>query len=202
LERHFLGIPNLWIVALNRRIHPREVYSAVYEHITHPVLVVENKVLYTRTLNSSPIPGFLIEASDERFPTLRVSPRDGLSPEVTVVCYGGVLDEVEQAVELAFDEDEIVCEILCPTLVHPVNIAPIVDSLRKSGRLLVVEEGGTVAAWGSEIAARVLESRVRPLAVRRMGCDGVIPSCLEAEMSLLPNVTGILGAIRELRHGS
>jgi len=201
LERHFLGVPNLSLVAPNRRVHPKELYGPILKQMGHPVIVIENKVLYTHTLKTSEIHGFSIETSDELFPTLRISPGEEISPDVTVVCYGGMLDEVEQAVDVLLDENDIVCEVICPTLISPLNSRPIIDSVRRSGRLLVVEEGGATAGWGSEVVATVTENGVLPSWFRRIGCDSIIPCCAQAEKHVLPDVNDIVKAIREMQHG-
>jgi 2-oxoisovalerate dehydrogenase E1 component len=198
LERHFLGIPNLSIVALNRRVSPRELYAAVHRIATHPVLVIENKVLYTRPLASDGIAGFECQQSDEALPTLRITPRGGVAPDVTIACYGGMLDEAETALGQALDELELVGEVLCPTRIHPLNIEPFVESVTRTGRLLIVEEGGSFAAWGSEIAARLAERGVALQWFRRLGCDGTIPCSSAAERSALPSADDMIVLLREL----
>ncbi len=198
LERHFLGIPNLWIVALNRRVPPEDVYESIHKHATNPVLVIENKVLYTQTFHANTIAGFEIERSDEQFPTIRVTPQAGMTPDVTIACYGGMLDEVEQALELALDNEDVICEIICPTRIQPMNIEPFLDSVRTSRRLLIIEEGGSVAAWGSEVASRILEAGITLKWFRRVGCDTILPCSLEAEMNSLPTANDIARMLKEV----
>jgi 2-oxoisovalerate dehydrogenase E1 component len=196
LEKFFLGIPDLNILAMNDRIHP-SVLLAGLNGVATPTLLIENKVVYTRGLNDRRLPGFHIQLSNEVFPTLRVTP-EGVDPSVTVVCYGGLLEEVEKAIGLAFDQDEILCEVICPTQIQPLNLAPIAESVAKTGRLVVVEEGPSIAGFGSEVCARLAESGVRVDQFVRLGTNTVIPCSLEAELNLLPGTTSILEAIRRV----
>lgn len=198
IEKHFLGIPDLRVVALNSRLSPEIVYEALAGDGAGPTLVIENKILYTRFLDTEEAPGFAVLFSEGNFPTVRIAPR-GRNPDVTVFCYGGTLEDVQKAVWKAFDQDEIACEILCPTLIHPLDPLPILASVRKSGRILCVEEGPTFAALGSELIAKLTEAGAPLHACRRLGFDGLIPSCGPLELSQLPNPDSILASIREVR---
>ena len=197
IEKHFLGIPDLDVLALNVRVSPKLVYERLFASVSRPTLVVENKILYTRFLHTDEISGFSVWISDEVFPTVRISPVAG-TPDVTIVCYGGTLEDVEQAIQLAFDDEEILCEVICPTQIHPLNINPIVESARVTGRLLTVEEGPRFAALGSEIVAQVTENGVRLKSVTRIGHDAVIPSSLPRELELLPSPENIVAAIEQM----
>ena len=119
----------------------------------------------------------------------------GEGPDVTVACYGGTLEEVEEAILAAFDEHEVLCEVVCPTQINPINIAPIADSVRQTGRLVTVEEGSRVAAWSSEVLAQLVEAGTAPRAVERVGHDSIIPCDLTRERELLPSAASIAAAI-------
>ena len=195
IEKHFLGIPNIQVAALNRRCPPRAVYQAITANCW-PTIVIENKVLYTRRWEPGSPAGFTIELSSHDFPVVRVRP-GAPKHDVTIVCYGGMLEYVEAAMLAAFDEHEIICEVLCPTLIHPLEIDPIAESVRNSGRIVLVEEGPTFAAWGSEVLAQLTVSGVRIDAAVRLGHDGIIPSCFERECDLLPDSKMIIEAIKK-----
>jgi 2-oxoisovalerate dehydrogenase E1 component len=200
IEKFFLGIPDLTVVALNHRLHPEIIYDTIFETCNDPVLVIENKILYTRKLNENPIEGFLIEQSADIFPVVKISPQD-VDAAITVVCYGGMLEDVEKAVQLAFDEADILCEIICPTCLHPLDISPIAESVNKTGRLLMVEEGPGFAALGAEIIASLAEHGVQLKKTIRMSNNTIIPCSFIAENNLLPNPQTILQKIKELKNG-
>ncbi len=197
IEKFFLGIPNLDVLALNIRVSPRQVYNRLFNSVANPTLVIENKILYTRPLRTKSINGFTIHYSNERFPTVKISPI-ATTPEVTIACYGGVLEEVEVALQALFDDHEILCEVLCLSQIYPLNIEPIAKSVRRTQRLLTIEEGTRFAALSSEIAAQLQETGVPVKALTRLGYDGIIPSSFLREMELLPNSQIIVDTIQSM----
>ena len=198
IEGHFLGIPELDVFALNARVDPAGVYRALVEAAERPSLVIENKILYTRPFQPECPAGYVGQATTGAFPVVRLSPVRGAA-QVTIVCYGGMLEIAEEALALAFREDEILVEIICPTQLTPMDLTPIRDSVIQTGRILVVEEGKTFAAFGSEVLAGLLEAGVRCKAAR-IGYDHYIPSSYAAEMKLLPSAADIQVAIADLVH--
>jgi 2-oxoisovalerate dehydrogenase E1 component len=183
LEKFFLGVPGLNVIALNNRFDPGEVYRRLLDTITDPTLVIENKTLYTRFLDDAAPDGFVLMVSDELLPTVKLSPLS-ISPDVTIVCYGGMLEEAERAQLELFEQHEIAAEIICPTVLHPLNIEPIATAVAISGRMVVVEEGPDVAGFGSEVTARLAERGVG-FNVARRGYNGLIPASAPREQELL-----------------
>ncbi len=200
IEKFFLGIPDLTVLALNHRLHPEVIYDAIFETCNDPVLVIENKILYTRKLNENDIDGFLIEQSNDIFPVIKISPQN-VEAAITLVCYGGMLEDVEKAVQLAFDEADILCEIICPACLHPLDISSVAESVTKTGRLLIIEEGPGFAALGSEIIARLAENCIPLKKTMRLNNNTIIPCSFAAENNLLPNPHAILQSIKELKNG-
>ena len=91
--------------------------------------------------------------------------------------------------------EDIICEVVSPTMICPINIRPILDSVEKSHKLLIVEEGSDFASLGSEICASILEHGCELEKVSRMGNNGIIPCSLPAENDLLPNAEHIKNRI-------
>jgi 2-oxoisovalerate dehydrogenase E1 component len=202
LEKHFLGMPDTRVLALHHRYDPAAVYEQLFATIDRPTLVIENKLLYGMRASDRVADGFVLEHTADLFPTTRLRPL--VNPDVTLLCYGGTLPEVEQAAEALFDEHEIVCEILCPTQLYPFDARPLVESLRRTGRLVVVEEGTGFAGFGSEVAAQVAEDAPGVLRqFRRVTApEHPIPSSGPLEKELLPRADHVVEAVRGLlRHG-
>lgn len=200
LEKHFLGLPQTRMLAINTRYDPGRVYDTLLASIDRATIVIENKLMYALR-DPGVVPGFTVEHSDELFPTTRLRPDD--QPELTVLCYGGMLTDVEQAVVRAFEEDEVVCEVICPLQLYPLNPSAIVESVRRSRRLLVVEEGLSFSAFGAEVIAEICELAPGALTrVRRLASPcHPIPSSGPLEKQLLPGVESIVHAIRETARG-
>lgn len=201
LEKHFLGVPGTLVLALNGRADPGALYDTLLSTIDRPTLVVENKLLYGARFDR-PVPqGFALETSDERYPAVRLRPQG--NADLTLFCYGGMLPEAEAALEALFEEHELLCELVCPTQLYPFNAAPVLESVRRTGRLLVVEEGQAFAALGSEVIARVAQAAPGALkAVGRLAAARhPIPAAPELEAEVLPGARHIVRKAKELVHG-
>jgi 2-oxoisovalerate dehydrogenase E1 component len=198
LEKHFLGLPQTRVLALHSRCDPGLVYDELLSSIDRTTIIVENKQLYAARMSARVPEGFVLEHNDELFPTTRLRPLE--PPQVTVFCYGGMMQYAEQAAIAAFDEFEIAVEVICPIKIYPLNPWPVIESLKISRSLLVVEEGISFAAAGSELIAQIAEQAPGVmLHVRRIGpLHTAIPACGRLEEELLPNSTMIIAAIQEL----
>lgn len=191
LEKHFLGIPGTRVLAIHHRYDPFLLFERVFATIDRPTIVIENKSLYSEVVAGCASIGFWCEHTVEDFPTTRI--RSAAGPDITIVCYGGVLLEAEKALDRLFEEKDILAEILCPHQIYPLSIDPILESLTVSRRLLVVEEGQLFCGFGAELLAAVHEASIgMPLQMRRHGAAShPIPASRPAETDSLPNADSI-----------
>jgi 2-oxoisovalerate dehydrogenase E1 component len=198
LEKHFLGLPGTRVLALNPRYDPHLVYDRLFATIDRPTIVIENKTMYGEYVSHQTIEGYWAEHTDEDFPTTRI--RSAATPDVTLVCYGGTLHEAERAADKLFEEHELVAEIVCPIQIYPLNYRPIVDSVRRSGRLLVVEEGQAFCGFGAEVVAAVHQALAgTPLTARRLGAKPhPLASSKAAELDSLPGAEAIVAGVVEM----
>jgi len=122
IEKHFLGIPGLRVVALNQLLEPSEIFSRII-NIQEPILLIENKALYTKCIYENFIKGYALFKSNlnNSFPVLKLIPEEG-NATLTLVCYGGILDEVLKAIQLLFIEDEILVELYVVSEISKNNI--------------------------------------------------------------------------------
>jgi 2-oxoisovalerate dehydrogenase E1 component len=197
LEKHFLGIDNFAVIALNHRICPDYVYWSIMQLKSTPVMVIENKILYTLDTGKPRLPSYLYAFSSKMFPELVLSPKSSKAT-VTVLCYGEVLNEVENSLYELILEEEIFCDVVCPSLLSEVDIAPLVTSLKKTGRLVIVEEGSGYASFGSEVVSELVRSGFTDFKLRRACNNHVIPSSFKAEMNILPGKVKIKETIIEI----
>lgn len=193
LEKHFLGLPGTNVIALHHRYDPYLLYRTLLEAAARPTLVIENKLLYGEYVTAKAPEGFTLENSAGEFPVTRLRP--GAAPDVTIVCYGGMLIEAERALDRLFDEHEIVAEIICPTRIYPFDAEPVLESVRRSGRLLVAEEGQGFCGFGAEVVASVAERAGMAIQVRRLSATpNPLPCCRPAEAACLPDSASIIAA--------
>lgn len=196
LEKHFLGIDNFVVVALNHRLNPAYVYRAIDE-IDSPVMVVENKILYTLDGSKKKPTSYRYNFSNQLFPALIIEP-EGFQSCVTVLCYGEVLNEVEEALFELMLEFELFCDIICPTLISEIDTSLMEKSLKKTNKLLIIEEGSGFASWGSEVVSKLCASIGNNFELNRIFNDCTIPSSLVAELSLLPSRKKIVESVKNL----
>jgi len=190
LERLFFGIPHVQLLAINHRVRPDTVYQTLLVENTTATIILENKLDYSRQLTERRSVTHDYERTVDRFPTLCIRPKHA-KPDVTVVCYGGTLHDCEAAAEELYLEQEVFVEVICPMLIQPLNVFPIIESLAQSHTLVMVEEGSNFAALGSEIIAQAV-ARSTPLTrVARIGNNVIIPACAPEELRLLPSKSKI-----------
>jgi|LakMenE01Jun11ns_1017448.scaffolds.fasta_scaffold9938351_2 2-oxoisovalerate dehydrogenase E1 component len=185
IEKHFLGINNFNVVVLNHRLCPSYIYSKICEIDNSPFMVIENKILYTIDTAKKTLPSYSYKFDSKKFPDLIISPVQD-EPIVTIICYGEVLNEVEDAAFELLVENDIYVEIICPSLISSFYVENIVSSLSKTRRLIVVEEGSGIASWGSEIISELVATGREDLSITRLSNNLMIPSSFKAEISQIP----------------
>ncbi|MGK2876230.1 MAG: alpha-ketoacid dehydrogenase subunit beta [Nocardioides sp.] len=117
--------------------------------------------------------------------------------EVTVVAYGGSVRLALAAAQAAQDEDGRSLEVIDLRSLSPLDLAPVVESVRRTGRLVVVHEASRTLGVGAEVAARITEecfySLTSPV-LRVTGWDLPYPPS-RVEASFLPDIDRILDAV-------
>lgn len=94
--------------------------------------------------------------------------------DLTMVTYGTMINQVMEAADLLAQEGTE-AEILRLRQIKPLDMAPILDSVRKTGRLLVVEETMEIASVGSRIVEKLATAGVRcNVALMNLG-DAFVP---------------------------
>jgi 2-oxoisovalerate dehydrogenase E1 component len=196
IEKHFLGIDNFGVIALHHRLNPEYIYKAI-DKICAPLMIVENKILYTLVGDKKKPNGYDYSFSDHLFPILSVYPRNE-SPCATLLCYGEVLNVVEDALFDVMVSDELFCEVICPSMISEIQYEIIAESISRTGKLIIVEEGSGFASWGSEIVSKLLSNGIKDFKLMRFSNELTIPSSFEAELNLLPSRKAVSKLIKEI----
>lgn len=116
--------------------------------------------------------------------------------DVTVLAHGAMVAVLLQAAELAAEEG-ISLEVVDLRSISPIDYAPILESVRKTGRLVVAQEAPGSVSVGSEIAATVAERAFYSLeapVLRVSGFDVPFPPA-KLEGVYLPDADRILEAV-------
>lgn len=205
LEKLFLGVPGLRVLAPTSFADPGKLLQAAIAD-PGPVLFVENKLQYQRRLE------------DPAFDALQstTTPQDGYAtavtvtvsgapkPQVTIAAYGDMADRAAEAqVRMAY-EQELFAELVVLEQLDPLGHdrelpGALADSLRRTRRLLTVEEGTHTHGWGAEVIARASETTSERFASRRVAAlDSPIPAARTLEASVLPDADAIVVATQKL----
>jgi 2-oxoisovalerate dehydrogenase E1 component len=197
IERLFIGMQNLVVLAVNHHLDIPALYSAALNGPPKPTFIIENKVLYTIANTAMCPKGYAIEQSDERFPTIRIKPARH-PPSFTIFTYGHGLALAEAALVQLMHDYEVFGDIICPSALTPINLSPLIASVSNTERLLTVEEGSTFGALGAELISQLLEHGVALRSIRRLGNGTILPSSAKAEARLLPSSQDIVQCILEM----
>jgi len=193
LEAWFAHVPGLKTVAPSTPADAAGLLRAAIRD-DDPVLFIEHKGLYGRK-GEAPPPGHVVPIG------LADIKRPGA--DVTVVAWSNL---VHTALAAADDlaAEGISVEVLDLRTVSPLDREGILDSVRRTGRLLVVHEAVRTMGLGAEIAALVAEnlhSRLKAPVSRLATRDVVLPANTALERALIPDVGAVVAAVRTLMVG-
>ena len=152
VEAWFSNTPGLKIVAPT---YPGDAKGMIKAAIRDPdpVLFLEHKKTYRMLKQEVPAGEYTVELG--RAKVHRSGGREGA--EMTVVSYGLMLHLVLEAAERLADRDGIEVEVIEPLTLYPLDRRTIVDSVKKTGKFLVVSEANLEGSVSAEIAAVVAE---------------------------------------------
>jgi len=182
-------IPGLKVIAPSNAADAKGLLKAAIRD-TNPVVFLENELLYG---HSSPVP----KLDDYVLPIGRARiVRPG--KDMTIVAWSmGMNYALKAAEELA--KDNIEAEVIDLRTLKPMDSDAIIESVRKTGRLVTVEEGWKQSGVGAEIAARVMEEAFDYLdapVARVCGKDVPMPYAANLEKLALPSVAEVVEAAK------
>jgi len=201
LEKLFMGIPGLQVLAPTALGDPGELlYNAILES-QDPVLFIENKLLYLLpVIEPASLADFTfsIKTTDLQppAPTYIITIKGAPAPTLTLTAYGYMAELARQALlRLAF-EHEVFAELVVPTRLAPIEAEAIITCVKKTGCLLTVEEGARTLGWGSEVLALCSQAMGAGLrqSMRLAAQDLPIPASGPLEAAVLPDVEAIIQA--------
>jgi pyruvate dehydrogenase E1 component beta subunit len=189
----YAHIPGLKVVAPYSAADAKGLLKSAIRD-PNPVIFLENEILYGKTF---PVP----KLDDWTVPIGKAKVvRPG--KDVTIVTWSiGMTYALEAAEELA--KKHIFAEVIDLRTIRPLDIATIVESVKKTGRCITVEEGWPQFGVGSEIAARIMDEAFDYLdaPVKRVtGEDVPMPYAANLEKLALPNVAKVIEAARAVTY--
>ena len=182
-------IPGLTVIAPSNAADAKGLLKAAIRD-PNPVIFLENEVLYG---HSSPVPkldDFVLPIGKARIA------RAG--KDVTIVAWSmGMTYALGAADQLAGEGIE--AEVIDMRTLRPMDIATVAESVRKTGRVVTVEEGWKQSGVGAEIAARLMEEAFDYLdapVARVAGKDVPMPYAANLEKLALPSIAEVVEAAK------
>jgi pyruvate/2-oxoglutarate/acetoin dehydrogenase E1 component len=193
-EMAFFHTPGLKIVYPSTPYDAKGLIKAAIRD-EDPVLFFEHKALYRRPQLRERLPEeeYVVPLGEARVH------REGR--DLTIVTYAAMVHKCAEAAEVVEREDGLSVEIIDLRTLLPLDEERIVDSVRRTNRLLVVHEDTRTGGIAGEIAMRVNEKAFAWLdapILRVTAIDAPVPYSPPLEDYFLPQVSDVISAIRYL----
>jgi pyruvate dehydrogenase E1 component beta subunit len=184
----YAHVPGLKVVAPSNPADAKGLLKAAIRD-PNPVLVLENEILYGA---SGPVPKgeWIVPIGKARIA------RAGT--DVTIVSFArGMVYALDAAEQLAGEGIE--AEVIDLRSLRPLDMATIIESVKKTNRLVTVEEAWPVCSVGSEICAQVAIQAFDYLdapPAKVSGADVPMPYAANLERLALPTVAHVVEAVK------
>ncbi|MGB4101210.1 MAG: pyruvate dehydrogenase complex E1 component subunit beta [Alphaproteobacteria bacterium] len=187
----YAHVPGLKVVAPYSAADAKGlIKSAIRDN--NPVIFLENELMYGQSFDVPDDPDFIIPIGKA------LVMREG--NDVTITAFSRQVGQALQAAEQLAAEG-LQAEVINLRSLRPFDADTVVASVKKTNRLVSVEEGWPVAGIGSEIAALMMEQAFDYLdapVVRVHGADVPLPYAANLEKMAVPQVDNIVAAARQV----
>ena len=186
-------IPGLIVIAPYTAADAKGLLKAAIRN-PNPVIFLENEILYGHSFPVPKLDDYVLPIGKAKV----VRPGN----HVTIVSFSiGMTYALKAAEELA--KKHIMAEVIDLRTLRPLDDATIIESVKKTGRLITVEEGWPQSGIGAEISARVMEKAFDYLdapVIRISGKDVPMPYAANLEKLALPSVDEIVEAAKSVTY--
>src|SRR5215470_8916941 len=182
-------VPGLTVIAPYGAADAKGLLKAAIRY-PNPVIFLENEILYGHSFPVPKLDDFVLPIGKAKIA------RDG--GDVTIVAWSmGMSYALKAADELA--KENIAAEVIDLRTIRPMDTETVVASVKKTGRIVTVEEGWQQSGVGAEVAARVMEHAFDYLdapVTRVSGKDVPMPYAANLEKLALPSVAEVVAAAK------
>jgi 2-oxoisovalerate dehydrogenase E1 component len=193
IEAFFAHMPGLLIAYPSNAADAKGLLKTALR-LNDPVLFLEHKGLYRQSYATRPEPD-----ADYLVPFGKANiTRKG--DDLTVVTYGAMVHETEFAAK-KLEEEGYSLEIVDIRTISPLDTETIFESVKKTGKAIVIHEDSLTAGFGAEIAARISDGCFEYLdgPVKRFAAlDTPIAFHPKLERAILPTRNSIYNSLKEL----
>ncbi|MFM9862686.1 MAG: pyruvate dehydrogenase complex E1 component subunit beta [Micropepsaceae bacterium] len=191
----YAHVPGLKVVAPYFAADAKGLLKAAIRD-PNPVIFLENEIVYGRSFDVPKVDDFVLPIGKAR--VVRAG------THVTLVSYSITVGLALQAAD-ALAKEGIEAEIIDLRSLRPLDTATVVESVKKTNRIVTVEEGWPICGIASEIAAQVMEQAFDYLdapPTRVTGKDVPMPYAANLEKLALPNVDDVIAAAKAVLYRS
>ena len=185
----YSSVPGLKVIAPYTAADAKGLLKAAIRD-ANPIIFLENEILYGQSFPVPKLDDYVLPIGKARIA------RAG--KDVTLVSFSmGMTYALKAADELA--KDGIEAEVIDLRTLRPMDTETIIASVKKTGRIVTVEEGWPQSGIGAEIAARVIEQAFDYLdapIMRVSGKDVPMPYAANLEKLALPTVADVVEAAK------
>jgi pyruvate dehydrogenase E1 component beta subunit len=186
-------VPGLKVIAPYSAADAKGLLKAAIRD-PNPVIFLENEILYGHSFPVPKLADFVVPIGKAKVA------RDG--SDVTIAAWSmGMSYALKAADELA--KENIAAEVIDLRTLRPMDTDTIVASVKKTGRLVTIEEGWQQSGVGAEVAARVMEQAFDYLdapVTRVSGKDVPMPYAANLEKLALPSVAEVVAAAKAVSY--
>jgi pyruvate dehydrogenase E1 component beta subunit len=158
----------------------------------NPVIFLENEMLYGQTFDCPVDDDFILPIGKAKI--------ERAGTHVTIVAFSVMVGVALEAAKV-LAEQGIEAEVINLRTIRPLDTATIVDSVKKTNRVVMVEEGWPFAGIGAEVAMQVIEHAFDWLdapPVRVHGLDVPLPYAANLEKLALPQPSWVVDAVKKI----
>ena len=191
-EAWFFHQPGLKLVAPSTPYDAKGLLIAAIRD-PNPVLYFEHKRLYRHIKGEVPDGEYVVDIGKGDVK------RAG--DDISIISYGATIHQSLEAAEILEQEDGVSVEVVDLRTLVPLDKELLLDSVRKTGKVLIAHEATLTGGIGGEISALIVEFAFQYLdaPVRRIGSlDTPTPYSPTLEEAFLPDTTKIVKVLREL----
>ncbi len=188
-------VPGLTVIAPYSAADAKGLLKAAIRS-PNPVVFLENEILYGSTGLVPKVDDFVLPIGKARVA------RKGA--DVTIVSFSMGMRYATQATEKLVAAGVDV-ELIDLRTLRPLDSATVIESVKKTGRLVTVEEGWPQGGIGAELSALVMEHAFDYLdapVLRVTGKDVPMPYAANLEKLALPNVDEVIAAVNAVTYRS
>jgi pyruvate dehydrogenase E1 component beta subunit len=186
-EALYLHVPGLLVAVPSTAEDAKGLLKAAIRD-DNPVIFIEHETLYGRR---GEVPD---DAEPMRFGEAKIR-REG--DDVTIIGISRMVETSEKAAETLASEHEIEAEVIDPRTLRPLDLDTILESVRKTNRAIIVEEGWPHGGVGANLAALIQEQAFDYLDApvgRVTGADVPMPYSKPLEQASFPHEEHVVRA--------